>query len=311
MGMPGRDHDVKDPSLLTVIVDVNPFQWADCPLPLDAAMRQIVVFFNAYLALKPQNQLAIIAASTDACRFVYPTSGSGQSLDTSSSSSSGTSSGSTSLSTVYHRFRKVNELFIAGIQDMVSKERESPGRDASTSMIASAMSRALCYANRVAKANPFTRYHSRLLILSVSDDASSQYIQIMNAIFSAQKSHTLIDVAKVHGPDSIFLQQAADITQGNYLRLSKPEGLLGYLMTSFLPDHYTRTFIYLPGKDQVDFRAACFCHKHIIDVGYVCSVCLSIFCKFMPECTTCNTRFEKGLASATPDGVTSATDAFT
>ena len=28
-------------------------------------------------------------------------------------------------------------------------------------------------------------------------------------------------------------------------------------------------------EDKTDFRAACFCHKHVVDVGYVCSVCLS------------------------------------
>ena len=35
-------------------------------------------------------------------------------------------------------------------------------------------------------------------------------------------------------------------------------------------------------------RAACFCHRQLVDVGYVCSVCLSIFCKFNPVCTTCH-----------------------
>lgn len=30
-----------------------------------------------------------------------------------------------------------------------------------------------------------------------------------------------------------------------------------------------------PGKTGVDFRAACFCHRKVVDLGFVCSVCLS------------------------------------
>lgn len=73
-----------------------------------------------------------------------------------------------------------------------------------------------------------------------------------------------------------------------------------------------RQLILMPSQERVDFRAACFCHKRIIDVGYVCSVCLSstsgrfrlicepilnlgpshsVFCKPTPVCSTCKTRF--------------------
>lgn len=31
----------------------------------------------------------------------------------------------------------------------------------------------------------------------------------------------------------------------------------------------------------------CFCHKNTIDMGYICSVCLSIFCKHHKKCSTC------------------------
>ena len=48
----------------------------------------------------------------------------------------------------------------------------------------------------------------------------------------------------------------------------------------FLPDPSVRSKLTLPPRAQVDYRAACFCHRHLIDVGYVCSVCLSseLFC---------------------------------
>ena len=31
----------------------------------------------------------------------------------------------------------------------------------------------------------------------------------------------------------------------------------------------------------------CFCHKNTIDMGFICSVCLSIFCKHQKKCSTC------------------------
>lgn len=49
---------------------------------------------------------------------------------------------------------------------------------------------------------------------------------------------------------------------------------------AFLPPPSIRQTISVPTQDKIDFRAACFCHKNIVDVGFVCSVCLSSSCLF-------------------------------
>jgi transcription initiation factor TFIIH subunit 3 len=51
-----------------------------------------------------------------------------------------------------------------------------------------------------------------------------------------------------------------------------------------------------PSADAVDFRAACFCHRNVVDTGFVCSVCLSIFCEVPEggECLTCGTALALG-----------------
>ena len=36
-----------------------------------------------------------------------------------------------------------------------------------------------------------------------------------------------------------------------------------------------RQLLNLPPKQRVDYRAACFCHRHLVEIGFVCSVCLS------------------------------------
>ncbi|XP_043548590.1 general transcription factor IIH subunit 3 isoform X6 [Chiloscyllium plagiosum] len=63
----------------------------------------------------------------------------------------------------------------------------------------------------------------------------------------------------------------------------------------FLPDPEQRSQLVLPPPVHVDYRAACFCHRNLIEIGYVCSVCLSIFCNFSPICTTCETAFRIAL----------------
>lgn len=60
---------------------------------------------------------------------------------------------------------------------------------------------------------------------------------------------------------------------------SSPDSLkliFGQMM--FLPGRNTRKHLNMPLQDSVDLRAACFCHRQIVDIGYVCSVCLSSMC---------------------------------
>ncbi|KAK7947762.1 uncharacterized protein PG986_008648 [Apiospora aurea] len=95
-----------------------------------------------------------------------------------------------------------------------------------------------------------------------------------------------------------FLQQAAFITGGSYVSASlNPRGLLTYLMLGFLPDAEARAHLLQATQDRVDFRAACFCHRDVVDTGFVCSVCLSIFCEVPPGdagCLTCGTKLALG-----------------
>lgn len=110
------------------------------------------------------------------------------------------------------------------------------------------------------------------------------------------------------GSYATLLSQGADITGGINLRPPHISGLLQYLMVLllvfihyswntvdisnelrtqfiyslqimwqwvFLPDVTLRKQLALPPPDPVDYRAACFCHRQLIDQGHVCSVCLS------------------------------------
>uniref|UniRef100_A0A3Q3JQX9 General transcription factor IIH subunit 3 n=1 Tax=Monopterus albus TaxID=43700 RepID=A0A3Q3JQX9_MONAL len=115
---------------------------------------------------------------------------------------------------------------------------------------------------------------SRILVIKAAEDCALQYMNFMNVIFAAQKQNILID-ACVLDSDSGLLQQACDITGGLYLKIPHKVALTQYLLWVFLPDTEERSQLVLPPPAHVDYRAACFCHRNLIEIGYVCSVCLS------------------------------------
>ncbi|EXJ84383.1 hypothetical protein A1O3_05050 [Capronia epimyces CBS 606.96] len=119
---------------------------------------------------------------------------------------------------------------------------------------------------------------------------------------------------------TVFLQQAADATHGIFIAAQLPsasassssssstttqasQAFLAYLLASLLPPPSTRSaHLILPTRIDVDFRAACFCHRNVVSIGFVCSICLSIFCS-VPEngdCLTCGTHLSVGRYGARP-----------
>ncbi|KFM79973.1 General transcription factor IIH subunit 3, partial [Stegodyphus mimosarum] len=134
---------------------------------------------------------------------------------------------------------------------------------------------------------------ARILVVTASGDSASQYMNFMNVFFTSQKEGVLIDACVIE-KDSGLLQQGCDITGGMYLKVQNVAALLQYLLWVFLPGAQTRKQMILPSRVHVDYRAACFCHRNLIEIGYVCSVCLSIFCTFSPICSTCQTAFKLG-----------------
>ncbi|KAI1084522.1 transcription factor Tfb4 [Whalleya microplaca] len=144
--------------------------------------------------------------------------------------------------------------------------------------------------------------HARILVVSVSDSEPAQYIPTMNAVFAASHARIPVDTLSLYGSPT-FLQQAAFITGGTFLSAAaNPRGLLSYLMFGFLADAEARRSLVAPTQDSVDFRAACFCHRNVVDAAFVCSICLSIFCEVpqAAECLTCGTRLALGSYGARP-----------
>jgi transcription initiation factor TFIIH subunit 3 len=196
----------------------------------------------------------------------------------------------------YRPFTLIEEDILTSLRELMSTTTEHDVSSTSSTQMAGALTLALSYINKAtiiysdagpsADAKPTsdatdvsgqdapTGLQTRIFVLSVSGDLAHQYIPVMNTTFAAQRLRIPIDILKLAG-DTVFLQQASDATKGIYMQPRNPQGLLQYLMMAFLPDQKARAHLVAPTQEVVDFRAACFCHRDVVDVGYVCSICLS------------------------------------
>lgn len=132
----------------------------------------------------------------------------------------------------------------------------------------------------------------RICVIAATPGAADAYVPVMNAVFAAQRLGTPIDAVVVGPTDAGVLQQAAHLTGGLYLKPRPRTGLAQALLTAILPRPRLRPFLSGPRAGGVDLRASCFCHWQPVDVGHVCSVCLSIFCGPRAVCDTCGVIFK-------------------
>jgi transcription initiation factor TFIIH subunit 3 len=277
------------PSLLVIVLDTNPHAWAllSPTLPLSKAIANILVFINTHLAINNANQVAVVASHSHRAVWLYP-------RPPSSSEDVEMEDNSLNLDDAnkYRPFALIEDCLLTSLRNLVSITTELDISTSTTTQMAGALTLALSYINKATLSFSDTSstskptptgldpsdipigLQSRILVVSVSGDFAHQYIPIMNTTFAAQRLRIPIDILKLAG-DTVFLQQASDATKGIYMQLRSPQGLLQYLMMAFLPDQLSRKHLVAPTQEVVDFRAACFCHRRVVDVGFVCSICLS------------------------------------
>ncbi|KAF7114238.1 hypothetical protein RHSIM_RhsimUnG0093400 [Rhododendron simsii] len=269
-----------DVSLLMVLIDTNPFFWSaenTTSILFSKFLAHVVAFLNSVLLLNQLNQVVVIATGINTCDYVYDSAAAGALPNQRAES----------------LLQKLVEFVVK--DEQLAKEDSVDG--IGSSLLSGSLSMALCYIQRVFRSGPH-HPQPRILCLHGSPDGPEQYVAIMNAIFSAQRSMVPIDSCLLGAQHSAFLQQASYITGGVYLKPQQLDGLFQYLSTVFASDLYSRNFLQLPKPVGVDFRASCFCHKNTIDMGYICSVCLSIFCKHHKNCSTCGSVFGQAQTNA-------------
>lgn len=306
------------PSLLSIILDTNPRAWAAIGdvLPMSRAIANILVFVNAHLAFSNANQVALIAAHVDRAQWLFPAPPKPTRDASGDVSMNDASQGVPFSANKFPQFAQIEAAVLASVKQLVNNTTEAD-LNTSTTQLSGALTLALCHINKAAQAlcSPTANLddshkvsgtvpptvRGRILVISVSDSEPSQYIPTMNAVFAAAHAQVAIDTLSLTG-DPTFLQQACFNTGGTYLAADHPQGLLTYLMFGLIADTEARESLVAPAHDTVDFRAACFCHGRVVDTGFVCSICLSIFCELPEnsECLTCGTILALGNYGAKP-----------
>lgn len=320
---------------MNIVVDTNPRAWAllKDTLPLSKAIASLQVFVNAHLAINQANQVTVIASHLDRAEFLYPprtgaASTSSEDVDMEDAGQANEAKARDDAN-FYRPFAEAKSALDKSLQSLLANTQTSTVAGTYTTSLAGALTLALTYTNKksvtLAEENPsmasssipndtsasgtVTSFNARILVVSVSSTSASQYIPLMNTVFAAQRLRIPIDVLSVpltrsttksqvdSGSSSAsFLQQAADATNGVFLPLAHPHGILQTLFLAYLPSGSSREMLLMPTTQGVDFRAACFCHQKTIDIGYVCSICLSIFCEppADKECLTCGAPLKLG-----------------
>ncbi|KAL3824821.1 hypothetical protein ACJIZ3_020850 [Penstemon smallii] len=259
-----------DVSLLMVLIDTNPFFWnsSKSTLPFSKFLSHVLAFLNSILLLNQLNQVVVIATGYNSCDYIFDSASQNQ--------------------------NQRAERLLQNMEDFIDRDEslclEDSVKGPGFSLLSGSLSMALCYIQKVFRSGPL-HPQPRILCLHGSQDGPGQYVAVMNSIFSAQRSMVPIDSCVIGAQHSAFLQQASYITGGVYLKPQHLDGMLQCLLTVFATDLHSRSFLLLPKPPGVDFRASCFCHKRTIDMGYICSVCLSIFCEDQKKCSTCGSIF--------------------
>lgn len=322
----GSSHRVVDetPSLLTVILDVNPLEWKKLmdakTLNFKDVLSALLVMLNSHMALSSGNKVSLYIANSyyHGAKLVFPCHSDSESDDDDSENEHNERTNASrrmgkkqrkqnaesimKTSGIYRQFRLIDETIVDEMDKLIKEEpgylKDLVNKDTShiKGTLSGALSQALSYINRLQNSEEHSGMKARILCISVSGDSTLPYVSIMNSIFAAQKQKISVDVCKL-GANSTFLQQASDATNGVYIYIKHPTGLIQYLSTALFVDPMLRPIVVLPTNTSIDFRASCFITNKVVDIGYVCSVCLCILSVIPPDecCPTCHSKFDHSL----------------
>ncbi|XP_042220207.1 general transcription factor IIH subunit 3-like isoform X2 [Homarus americanus] len=197
-----------DGCLLVMVVDLHP-QLAEQESNVHNYLSACISFANIHLAANVKNTLAVIAANHLETRFLYPQI-TGKTVDRQKD-------GRLEL------LCQVDESIERELRNMIVPD---PKADQTESLISGAIGRGLLYIKRQETEDVLgKKVHARILVVKISLDTGSQYLNYINTYLTAQKISTPLDVCVI-GSDCGLLQQGADISGGYYHCVQEGKGQL-------------------------------------------------------------------------------------
>lgn len=289
-------------NLLVLVIDVNVLAWCEGVkikiekntteiIKLADFLKSLFNFFRLYCFMGNSERLCIIATCSKTSKIIFEN---------------------------YVKHTKgffTDADFCQEIyEDLIHFIKENTNDKLKESTLSSALMIGLCYINRI-KILYDSKITSRLFLLDVSEPHfyTKQYTQLMNIAYNAKRNNIIIDVFSLTDKTTV-LEQMCNITSGLYIDNStfanincgrnKMEEILTQLMIFwYLPSNNSRKFFSNTYVNDDTNLAVCSCHNKQIDIAYICSCCLTIYCsekdtqtnKDRMFCINCKTRFTKSL----------------
>jgi len=276
-------------SLLCVVLDLNPLAWGlktvleakhaqesgkqqAKPETIVQGIDAVLTFINSYLLMTHGNQVAVVGVHPKKTEFLFPTDA--QNADTATAAQV-----NQSVATKFRQLLSDPDFF-----DLEETEKSASSR------LAAGLAKALCYINRQKKKN---NLNARCLVVKCGmDTLSNQYLALINGAFAAQEMDVSIDAVVLdRDGNNAALQQVCSVSNGIYTQVREPSILLQLLLVYHLADDESRKNLAQVPQSSVDARATCFTSQKPVDIGHVCSVCLSVYATFTPICGMCDSVF--------------------
>jgi len=254
--------------LLFIAVDCNPLHWShlESQLSFVEFFENILLFIQNYLLLNSANKFNVILFDNNRTQYLVDLP---------------------YFKSDFVDFEKMKSILIDSFKNFFATSGMASGTNylmESSPKLTRALSQTLSYINKhtVPNQEPQIALFSPSMI-----DSEIEFVAVMNIIFAAVKMKVLIDCILLTQTDSNLAQQISHLTGGLYLKPIVLKNLSLYLLTTILCPPLLRNEFSQVSPHSIKLSASCFCHKKPVDVGFVCSCCLSIFCSPQESCPTC------------------------
>ena len=114
-----------------------------------------------------------------------------------------------------------------------------------------------------------------ILIYEMSNEDSNMYLEYLKCMFVAQSKNIKINGFSLR--HNMLIKMLAEGTGGKYLENCNLKSLIGLLS--------------LPANKNESYEISCSCCNKYVNIGMVCPICLAVYCKFIPVCRRCKTKF--------------------
>lgn len=186
-------------------------------------------------------------------------------------------------------------MVTGGVEEFIQLSQQTGSQEIS---VTKALLTTLCVANRrITQAQRFDT-QIRFVLITASPVPTTDFVTCMNCAFAAQKLGIVIDVFDFsQNTNSPTLMQLVHHTEGWYVNAKDAsQGVLAHMLLAYFSASLAQRTI-PPMQLATDMRSVCFCHQKLINIGYVCSVCLAVFCEkpaFL--CKACSCKVSRPLA---------------